>query len=100
MSEKTTEQKLAEAEALLKQLQAEKAEQEKVIAEQHEALKAAETASATPGIVVTHNKVQYQVIAPKFNFEGEDFESEDLKTNKELLKQLVEIKAGILQRIG
>jgi hypothetical protein len=99
MSEKTAEQKLAEALAELAQVKAENAEQNKVIADQHEQIKAAESIAEFGGLVVMLDKAQYKVIAPKFSYEGTEYKAEDLKENKDLLKELVKIGAGILVKL-
>ncbi len=81
-------------------IKAERAEQDQIIADQHEQIKQAEAEQVFAGIVVSHEKAQYKVLAPKFSYEGTEYKAEDLKTNKDLVKELIEIKSGILEKVS
>ena len=55
-------------------------------------------------VVVTHTaedgtKEQYKVLAPKFQHKHVVYEAKDLKTNTDLLKELVEAKSGVLLKL-
>ena len=55
-------------------------------------------------VVVTHTaedgtKEQYKVLAPKFQHKHVAYEAKDLKTNPDLVKELVEAKSGVLLKL-
>ncbi|GAB3652678.1 hypothetical protein GCM10027594_27180 [Hymenobacter agri] len=55
-------------------------------------------------VVVTHtaedgSKDQYKVLAPKFQHKHQAYAAADLKTNPDLVKELVEGKSGVLLKL-
>ncbi|MDB5268048.1 MAG: hypothetical protein JWP58_1088 [Hymenobacter sp.] len=55
-------------------------------------------------VVVTHTaedgtKEQYKVLAPKFQHKHVTYAAADLKTNADLVKELVEAKSGVLVKL-
>lgn len=60
--------------------------------------KSAKVAVALPTIKV--DKQEYQVALPKFNLDGKEYGIEDLKSNKELVAQLIEMESGVLVKIS
>lgn len=83
----------------VEQLTAERAEQDGVIAELQKELEVARATKGGKLPVVSHGKDKYQVTSAKFHFGGAVHEAKDLLTNKELVKQLVEAKSGVLEKI-
>ncbi|MVN77735.1 hypothetical protein GO988_15485 [Hymenobacter sp. HMF4947] len=82
-------------EALKQQL----AEQNSIIEGQAEQLKAAEAQGAGALPVVTHEKKRYQVLARKFIHKEVEIDANSLKTDKDLVKALVESGTGILKAL-
>lgn len=62
-------------------------------------LEAATAQKSTAAVVVSHDKKEYHVTTPKFNFEGKEYVAEDLKTNTKLLAELVKIGFGGLVEV-
>jgi len=81
------------------ELQLEAGEATKTIDDLTAKLEAATAQKSTASVVVTHDKKDYHVITPKFNFEGKDYVAEDLKTNTKLLAELVKIGFGGLVEV-
>ena len=100
MANETLEQKIARLEAENAKYQQELTDTQGIVAEQAEALANAE-ASKTEGaaIIVTYEKQQYRVIGKQFTIKGALVKAEELSTNKEAVKHLVETKSGLLQLI-
>lgn len=89
---KASEDKVAE-------LQLEAGEATKVIDELTKKLEVVSAQKSTSAVVVTHDKKDYHVVIPKFNFEGKEYVAEDLKTNTKLLADLVKIGFGGLVEV-
>ena len=88
----TPEEKIA-------RLERELGEAQGIIGEQQEQL-VAKTLQGTGSLpVITYNKQNYQVLAAKFHFKDVDYKAEDLTTNSDLVKQLLEAQSGILHKI-
>jgi chromosome segregation ATPase len=83
LEEKTTE--LEQAEALIE--------------EQNGKLAAAEVTQAEGPVVVSHEKAQYRVLAPKFSHKGLEVDAHTLRQNPELVRELVEAGSGLLQKV-
>ncbi|QNF34353.1 hypothetical protein HUW51_17085 [Adhaeribacter swui] len=81
------------------ELEAQQAEKDQIIAEQLEQLDLAEAQKGNTLPVVAHDKKKYQLLAAKFQFAGQEYKAEDLKSDKDLVKKLIEAGAGILQEI-
>jgi multidrug resistance efflux pump len=97
--ELTPEQQI---EALKKQLAdqaAEKDAQQAIIDAQEEELKAARAQGTGALPVVTHDKKQYRVLARKFIIRNVEVDAEKLKSDKELVKELVESGSGLLKEV-
>lgn len=89
-------------EALKQQLAAHKEEsaaKDAIIEGQAEQLKAAEAQGAGALPVVTHEKKRYQVLARKFIYKDVEVDANQLKTDKDLVKALVESGTGILKAL-
>ncbi|UOR06734.1 hypothetical protein MUN82_06445 [Hymenobacter aerilatus] len=95
----TPEQVIENLKAQLAAKDAQIAEQETVISDQTEALKAAEAQGAGALPVISHEGKRYKVVARKFNVDGDTVEATTLKTNKELVAKLIEKGSGILKEI-
>lgn len=50
-------------------------------------------------VIVTHDKKKYEVLTPKFSYQGQAYEAKDLKNNKEVVAELIEKKSGILRAL-
>ncbi|MDJ1480272.1 hypothetical protein QNI16_07235 [Cytophagaceae bacterium YF14B1] len=70
----------------------------KELQEQLEAAKAA-TLTASGKLVVKNGKAEYEVGVSSFKWKNKSYQAQELATNKELLKQLVEAKAGFLKAL-
>ncbi len=108
-------QKLAEAEAQVAQAELERnqAREEKGKKEQELldanklvddlntqlAEKPAPADGHTATLGVAGNAVKYRFVAPKFKFKGKLVKAVDVKSNSELLKELVEAGAGVLVEV-
>ena len=75
------------------------AQAEALIEEQSDKLAAAEVSQAEGPVIVTHDKVQYRVLAPKFSHHGLDVDAHTLRNNPDLVRQLVEDASGLLQKV-
>lgn len=71
-------------------------EQTEVIAELRKSLTEVKKEKSVGKVFVEHNKKKYEVTAVKFNHAGKDFTAADLKDNKDLIKELVELGVGFL----
>lgn len=86
-------------------LETEQGESTQIISDLQEELanaKAGQEISET--VVVTHTaedgtKAQYKVLAPKFQHKHVAYEAKDLKTNTDLLKELVAAGSGVLLKL-
>jgi chromosome segregation ATPase len=78
---------------------AELAQAEALIEEQSGKLAAAEVSQAEGPVIVTHDKEQYRVLAPKFSHQGLAVDAHTLRNNPDLVRQLVEDGSGILQKV-
>lgn len=105
MAPETLEQKVERLEAANAALTQEKAAQatelavaEATIGEMGEKLANVE-AGEVKHEVVSFEKVQYRVLAQKFNFEGTEVKATELQKNKEVLAALVKAGSGLLQKV-
>ncbi|WP_022821898.1 hypothetical protein [Hymenobacter norwichensis] len=98
MAQETPEQIIARLEAENAKLKQENTEAGEAIGELNEKLANAE-AVAPEKVIVTHEKVQYQVLAPKFQHKGQVIEAKDLQGNKEVLAELVKAESGLLAKV-
>lgn len=87
---------LDEAQTAFDALEKESIQKDEVIAELRKDLTAVKKEKSVGKVIVEHNKEKYAVEAVKFNHGGKDYTAEDLKTNKELTKELVELGVGFL----
>ncbi|PSR53905.1 hypothetical protein AHMF7605_10440 [Adhaeribacter arboris] len=87
------------AEEELKLLREQLAAKDSIIAEQLEQLDLAEAQKGNPLPVVSHDKKKYQVLAAQFQFEGKEYQAEDLKSDKDLVKSLIHGGSGLIQEI-
>lgn len=87
---------LDEAQAAFDAQEKELAQANEVIVELRTSLTAVKKEKSVGKVIVEHNKEKYAVEAAKFNHGGKDYTAEDLKTNKELTKELVELGVGFL----
>ncbi|MGI4763406.1 MAG: hypothetical protein ACRYF0_22025 [Janthinobacterium lividum] len=74
-------------------------EAEALIEEQSGRLAAAEVGQAEGPVIVTHDKAQYRVLAPKFSHKGLDVDAHTLRQNPDLVRELVEANSGLLQKV-
>ena len=89
--------KLAEQQAVAA---AEAAAKDAIIEGQAEKLKEAEAQGQEGRLVITHERKQYRVLAKQFDLgNGETVQAEELKTNKELVADLLKRKSGLLQLV-
>lgn len=88
-----------ENEKLTEQLQKDVVEALKTIEDLTAKLEVVSAQKSTSAVVVTHDKKDYHVVIPKFNFEGKEYVAEDLKTNTKLLAELVKIGFGGLVEV-
>lgn len=90
---------LEEAQEAFNTLEKESIQKDEVIAELRKSLTVAKKEASTAGniIVITHDKKKYNAHSGvKFKLEGKEYLTDDLKENKELVKALVDMGAGIL----
>lgn len=90
---------LEDAQEAFNTLEKESIQKDEVIDELRKSLTAAKKEASTAGkiIVITHDKKKYKVHAGvNFKLDGKEHSTDDLKDNKELVKTLVEMGAGIL----
>jgi hypothetical protein len=86
-------------------LEGESAESAQIISDLQEELANAQAGQAiSETVVVTHTtedgtKEQYKVLAPKFQHKHVAYAAADLKKNAPLVKELVEAKSGVLQKL-
>ena len=89
----------------VEELEGESAESTQIISDLQEELANAQAGQAiSETVVVTHTaedgtKEQYKVLAPKFQHKHVAYEAKDLKTNPDLVKELVEAKSGVLLKL-
>lgn len=97
----TPEQEIAALKAQLAEKDQQIATQDGIIADQTEALKAAEAQGAGSLPVVNHDGKQYKVLARKFTLDGETVKAETLKTEagKAIVAKLIESGSGILKLV-
>lgn len=50
--------------------------------------------------IVTHEKVKYEVVIPKFSFEGVEYTAKDVERNEKLVAGLIKIGSGVLSKIN
>ncbi len=48
---------------------------------------------------MSHEKLQYRVLAPKFSHKGLDVDAHTLRQNPDLVRELVESGSGLLQLV-
>lgn len=89
--------KLAELEAKVEKQTKDLEEVLNENAELQKALEEKPAANAKP--TITHKKVKYQVEIPKFRHNGRIYAHEDLKTNPELIDELIKINSGVLKEV-
>lgn len=75
------------------------AQAETLIEEQSGRLAAAEVGQAEGPVIVSHEKAQYRVLAPKFSHKGLDVDAHTLRQNPDLVRELVEANSGLLQKV-
>ena len=83
LSDKTVD--LENAEALIEEMQGK--------------LAAAEVSQMEGPVILSHEKGQYRVLAPKFSHKGIEVEANSLRNNPELVRELVEAGSGLLQKV-
>ena len=89
----------------IEDLEGEQQESTEIISDLQEKLANAEAGQAiSETIVVTHtdeagNKEQYKVVLPKFKHKGQSYVAADLKTNPDLVKELVDGGKGVLVKL-
>lgn len=88
----TPEEKIARLEQELGQAQG-------IINEQTEQLEAKQLQTAGTLPVISYEKQNYQAQAAKFHFNGVDYTAQELASNADLVKQLLEAKSGLLIKI-
>ena len=81
-----------------KKLVADKKELETVVKELHEELKNSATKSV-PTDVIDHKGQKVKINAAKFNWNGKDYTSDDLRTNEKLRSELIKEGAGVISLI-
>lgn len=85
--------------AKVKELEAEKASLEGLNEELNKELEAKENAPSGKLATFKVGQDTYELTAPKSKFKGKEITAEVLEKDAELLKKLVDIKAGILRPI-
>ena len=88
----TPEEKIA-------RLEREVQEANELIHEQNQQLEAKQLQGAGSLPVITYKQQYYQVQAAKFHFNGVDYKADDLASNSDLVKQLLEAGSGLLEKI-
>ena len=89
----------------IEDLEGEQAESTEIISDLQEQLANAQAGQEiSQTVVVTHTaedgtKEQYKVLAPKFQHKHVAYAAADLKTNPDLVKELVEAKSGVLVKL-
>lgn len=89
----------------VEELEGEQGESTEIISDLQEKLANAEAGQAiSQAVVVTHTaedgtKEQYKVVLPKFKHKGQSYVAADLKTNSELVKELVAGGKGVLVKL-
>ncbi|OUJ68658.1 hypothetical protein [Hymenobacter crusticola] len=97
--ELTLEQQLEQLKQQLAAKEQESADKDAIIEGQTEQLKAAEAQGAGALPVIIHEKKRYQVLARKFIIRNIEVDAEKLKTDKDLVKELVENGSGLLKAL-
>ena len=89
----------------IEDLEFEQGESTQIISDLQEQLSNAQAGQAiSETVVVTYTpeggaKEQYQVVLPKFKYKGKSYVAADLKTNADLVKELVEGGKGVLVKL-
>jgi arginine deiminase len=87
---------LEEAQAAHDAIEKELADANEVIADLRKDLTEVKKQKSAGKVFIDHNKKKYEVTAQKFSHSGKEYTADDLKANKELTKELVELGVGFL----
>lgn len=100
--EKNIEALEAELAQLKEQLAAKEAAEQTLLdsnEELQQQLASSEKTLEAVKVIVTHDKAKYEVIVPRVQLDGKVYDAKDLKTNKEVVKALVEKGSGVLKAL-
>jgi uncharacterized coiled-coil protein SlyX len=88
-------EKVAEQDETITQLETKATEQEAVIVELNKKVSEQDKAVKADFPVIKIGKESYQIVIPKFRYDGKVYTAADLKNEPELAKTLLEEKSGV-----
>lgn len=91
------EKKVAAQDEIITELEGKATEQEAVIVELNQKVSEQDKAVKSELPVIKIGKESFQVVIPRFRFNGEVYTASDLKKDQELAKALLEEKSGVLK---
>ena len=95
----TAEAKNSADQAVISELNKKVSEQDAIIAELNQKVAEQDKAVKAEFPVVKIEKQSYQVVIPKFIFNGTEYKAADVKKDADLAKALLEEKSAVLQPI-